>query len=609
LELELRLATAVDAFLSRTPSNDGQRAPSGSIEGRILSADGAPVRGASVQVTSVSGEGRRLGVTSDATGRYQLTNLSPGRFTLRVSKSGFPSVDYGQSRALQAGREITVAEGQRVQRIDVTMPRSALVSGTIVDAWGEPVEGVRVQVWQSRFADGRITFAAVGSPRPTDDRGRYRLWGLLPGTYVVVATGDTRRGGGGPRGGQSGPRVFYPGVTTMAEAVPVYLDVAQDMLGADFAYAPGRLAVVEGAARNSRGEPVRGRVVMGTSFRSHQPAVPTRTAEIGSDGAFQFDHVPPGDYVVQVVEGATPQRGGRGQAGGQQGGQRAGGRGRAAGAGGGAPAGGGQGGARGGATGNRGNFEFVQVQLAVASTREFGSQFVTIGDGGTYRVTVDTAPGATVTGEVVLEGESTGVQPSNFAFAADAADLDAAPLAGSRQMQAAIRDDWSFELSGVDGAVRFISSRAPSGWWLKAVNVGGVNAAEDPATFGRGADAANVRVVFASGAGEITGHVLDERRQAVKEYAVAVFSTSETRWFNRSPYVQLATPTQDGSFTASSLPPGEYYVAAVERLDGGRNFGDWQNPDVLQALVPAAQRVVLRQGQTATTELRLASGR
>jgi hypothetical protein len=243
------------------------------------------------------------------------------------------------------------------------------------------------------------------------------------------------------------------------------------------------------------------------------------------------------------------------------------------------------------------------------AAREFGAQFVTVGDGGTYLVTVDTAPGATMTGEVVLEGDGSGLAVSSFGFNGVAADQDAAPLAGVRQMRATIRDDWSFQITDVDGALRFVLARAPEGWWLKSVSVGGVNAADEPATFARGSDAANVKVVFASGAGTITGRVLDDRKQAINEYAVAVFSTDADRWFNRSPYVQLATPTQDGSFTATRLPPGEYYVAAVDRIDSTDGSGDWQNPDVLQALVPASQRIALKQGQQAATELRLLRAR
>ena len=192
-----------------------------------------------MELNSADGAAGRRSATSDATGRYEISALAAGRFQLRVSKTGLASVEYGQSRSLQQGRIITVAEGQRVQRIDVTMPRGGAVTGAVVDGSGEPFEGIGVQVWQARFLDGRTTLASVGGvqSRRTDDRGRYRLYGLLPGTYYIVATGEASgaRGGGPGRGGRGGPgrawfpglRVFYPGTTALTEAAPVQLEVGR----------------------------------------------------------------------------------------------------------------------------------------------------------------------------------------------------------------------------------------------------------------------------------------------------------------------------------------------------------------------------------------------
>jgi hypothetical protein len=46
-------------------------------------------------------------------------------------------------------------------------------------------------------------------------------------------------------------------------------------------------------------------------------------------------------------------------------------------------------------------------------------------------------------------------------------------------------------------------------------------------------------------------------------------------------------------------------VAAVDRIDAGPDFGDWQNPMVLQALSATAKRVKVASGQTVSTELRM----
>jgi hypothetical protein len=57
----------------------------------------------------------------------------------------------------------------------------------------------------------------------------------------------------------------------------------------------------------------------------------------------------------------------------------------------------------------------------------------------------------------------------------------------------------------------------------------------------------------------------------------------------------------NGSFTIDGLPPGEYWVAAVDRLEQG----NWLTSENLDALVPVAARVTVREGQVLSTDLRL----
>ena len=231
---------------------------------------------------------------------------------------------------------------------------------------------------------------------------------------------------------------------------------------------------------------------------------------------------------------------------------------------------------------------------------------MTVSEGEFASVSIAMAPGARMTGEILLEGDAASVQPSSFGLTSNPADLDTSPLGGVRSVRAVIQDDWTFEASDIFGAVRFASARAPEGWWLKSVNVGGVNAVEDPAVLDR-TNGSNdgVTVVFADGAGEISGRVVDDRKQPISQFSVVVFSSNPNQWFSQSPYLTLATSSQDGTFVATGLAPSEYYVVAVDRIDGGIDFGDWQNPDVLSGLASSARRVTVGQGQRISAELRL----
>jgi hypothetical protein len=52
--------------------------------------------------------------------------------------------------------------------------------------------------------------------------------------------------------------------------------------------------------------------------------------------------------------------------------------------------------------------------------------------------------------------------------------------------------------------------------------------------------------------------------------------------------------------TFRGLPPGDYYLAAVTDAE----TGEWFDPAFLESLVPASLKVVIRQGQTTTQNVR-----
>ena len=636
----------------QTASRDTQTA-TGSIRGRVLSHDAAPISGASVQVSPAEGGGTRRSAVTDAAGRYEITGLAQGRYRARVTKSGLVSVEYGQSRALQSGRVIDLGRNERLQGIDVTMPKGSAVTGTIVDASGEPVEGVDVQAWQARFTDGRTALApaAGASTRRTDDRGQYRLYGLLPGTYYVVASENNTGGGRGGRGGRGGPgaadsadtaadlRVFYPGTPFLTSANTIQADVGQDTAGVDITLVRGRAARVQGVARRASGQPARGRAVISVSHRSGAPALPLQTAALDADGAFEFQHVSPGDirrpsggrrfrwWGSRIAArgggpaidgrggaaGGTTGRAGAGDVGGARSaagqgapGQQPVGAGPSRGRGGGQQASAGTQGSRGGGAPGRGAGGLLP--RGQATDREFGAQFVTVLEGEVASVVIDTFPGVRMTGRIVMEGDASNVQPSSFGLSAYPADPDMSPLQGVRALRATIEDDGTFEIADLIGRFVLLRRLCPTGWWLKSVNVNGVNAVEDPAVFGKGAlSGTDVLAVFADGAGAVEGRVLNERRQPATEFKVLVFAASADRWFSQSPYVKFGSASQDGTFTVTGVPPGQYLVAAVDHIDGGTDYGDWQNPAVLNALAASARRLSVGTGQRVTTELRLVS--
>src|SRR3954470_23039284 len=199
-----RPATGSQQPARDTPAQpqDAVPTPAGRITGRVIASDnGRPVKRARVVVTAVELPGGR-GVLTDDQGIFDLTELPAGRYTLTVSKTGFVSLSYGQRRPLQAGTPLQLNDGQTLKGIEFQLPRGSVVGGRVLDEDGEAMPGVMVRVVRYQYLQGarRLTPAGGGQ---TDDKGQYRVWGLMPGDYYVNAA--ARGGGfGGPFGGFGG---------------------------------------------------------------------------------------------------------------------------------------------------------------------------------------------------------------------------------------------------------------------------------------------------------------------------------------------------------------------------------------------------------------------
>ena len=106
-------------------------------------------------------------------------------------------------------------------------------------------------------------------------------------------------------------------------------------------------------------------------------------------------------------------------------------------------------------------------------------------------------------------------------------------------------------------------------------------------------------------AATISGHVTNAASVPVGNYSVVVFSTDRGTWSTQSRVLRLARPAEDGSFEVARLPPGEYWVAAIDPVEGNEISGDWLTPEFLEKLSFRARRVTLVERERHLTVLRL----
>ncbi len=154
----------------------------GLVLGRVLDGlSDRPVAGALVELSPPNRQ-----VLTDAQGRFVFSDLPKGTYTITAVKPGYVSGSYGQRRPSGAGWVLPLAEAERVGEVKVPIWKYASISGMVTDEAGEPMIDLPVRVLARTVVAGKRKLTP-GVTVKTDDRGVYRIAGLTPGEYVVVA--------------------------------------------------------------------------------------------------------------------------------------------------------------------------------------------------------------------------------------------------------------------------------------------------------------------------------------------------------------------------------------------------------------------------------------
>ena len=560
------------------PTRDTKEAapsPTGSIVGRVVAADtGRPIKRARVSANAPELQGGR-GMLTDDKGVFELTELPAGRYTVNVSKSGFVTLSYGQRRPLQSGTPLQLADGQQLKGVDFSLPRGSVVGGTVLDEDGDPMPGVNVRVMRYQFQQGNRTLTQAGNGQ-TDDRGQYRVWGLMPGDYYVSAVARNTnfgpggrgagpgvadgygRGGRGGFGGAAGTSddedqlayapTYFPGVASPEEAKPVTLGLSQEVVGINFNLLLVRTARISGRVTNPDGTPAPGGNVNLTVDSGRAPIGGNVGGRINGDGAFSIANVPPGRYVLRA----------RGQSGG------------------------------------RGNNSDTPPM--------YGSLPIAVNGLDLDSVTVQLAVGATLTGTIVLPpGQSTPPDPTQVRVTAPSLDPD---TLGGPQPNARVDKDGHFTLTGVPAGAHLIRATGGTrGATLKSVTAGGRDVTDVPLTLRSGQSVSDVTIVFTDKVAEINGTVTGAQNAPAPDFTVLAFPIDTTLWRAQSRQIMTTRPDQTGKFRIRGLPPGDYYLAAVDPAEQG----EWFDPTYLESQRAGATRITLSEGQTLSQDLRAAS--
>jgi len=292
-------AGALNAQQSAPPKQE-----SGSIQGRVVNAvTGEAVKKADIVLARRdSQQDQRYTTTTSTSGLFAMQDVEPGRYSLSVSKRGYARLVYGAHGLVAQGAALSLDPGQHLADITLHMSPQAVITGRVIDEDGDPVPNIQLQLLRYSYRKGKRKLEPWDSSG-TNDLGEYRLFGLTPGKYYLSATPNE-----GPRlytGRQGYAPTYYPGTSDPAGATALELQPGTMLRGAEITLMKTRTVRLRGRVVDPAGPASAGVNVMLTPREDAESMFERQlSANMDSQGGFEFPSVVPGAYFVQAFKHA-----------------------------------------------------------------------------------------------------------------------------------------------------------------------------------------------------------------------------------------------------------------------------------------------------------------
>jgi protocatechuate 3,4-dioxygenase beta subunit len=484
------------------------------IEGRVVNAlTGEPLKKATLSLRNLDpvspGTFRPLYSTVSAPdGRFAMKDIEPGSYLLSAERTGFLRASYGTRSPDQRSVTLHLSRGQTLRSLDFRLTPHAVISGRVVDEDGDPAVNAQIQLLRLSYSKGRKQLEPLfrGSNIRTNDLGEYRIFGLVPGRYVLAANYLTTAGAqrsldrsATPRNNEDYLPTYYPGTADADAAILFEVVPGAELRGIDVQLVKAHTVNVRGRVTNAVLPGRQAVDVYLVAGNSNRGAFSRPAFQADASGRFEIRSVP-GSYVLQ-------------------------------------------------ASISEGDKFYLTRQPIEVRDQDIDNLILTI------------SLGVALPGRVRVEGNST-ADLASVSFNLISPDTN---VGGYTPLK---KEDRTFGFDNLNTGHYDLRGNLPAGYYVKAARLGDSDILASGLDVA-GEFSAPLEVVLSPHAGQIAGAVQNPDTQRPAPFSVVVLVPQEKERRDRAWYYKTVTADGSGSLTLTSIAPGEYKLYAWDEIEDG----------------------------------------
>jgi hypothetical protein len=529
------------AAQARNATSDAAKPTACSVSGIVVKLQGSvPLPSSTVRLQSVDDHTRTFTGVTEASGRFLVNGIDPGRYRLRVIRNGYVTQEYGQRTPNDPGAIVALSPGQELKELLFRLLPSAVISGRIQNENGDLLPWVRVSALRATYRRGKRTLSSEVTV-VTNDLGEYRLFGLRPGRYFLSATykpgqrlEPNEEDEDAADAGKSGyVPTYYPGTPDPARATALTIKTGDEISSMDLVLEPTTVYNIRGRVnlfgprRNPNG------VILVLEARSTGLgwSVPARQTIVDKpEGMFEIQGVLPGSYTLTAF-------------------------------------------------------------LFEEGRRYQARQIADVTNIDAEGIQLTPLPGVDVRGQVIWDPK-----PS---LEKDALILNVRPADSTFQFgaQARAASNGAFSLRDVtEGLYRLATSGQSQDCYLKSIRYAGMEVSDDEFNVIRGTQA-TLEVTISSRGARVQGTVKDAN--GLPAAGVSVVLVPDEAHRQEFHLFKQQITDQYGRFDIRGIAPGDYKLFSWEQVEPNA----WEDPDFLKPFEPKGENVALQEGDGKSIEL------